>query len=150
MSVAAPAALVEAAHKAAIDEINHAKLCFGLAHKFGGKPMGPGPFPIPDNTVHIATNILDMASRTSPPLFFPHVPSYTKRVTADKFPALRAGHLRGDGGLHRRDAVGGSGGGSDRDVARPVGAARPHDHRRTLAPPPPSPGSAAPAARRGG
>ena len=70
MSVAAPAALVEAAHKAAIDEINHAKLCFGLAHKFGGKPMGPGPFPIPDNTVHIATNILDMASRTSPPCSF--------------------------------------------------------------------------------
>ena len=87
MSVAAPAALVEAAHKAAIDEINHAKLCFGLAHKFGGKPMGPGPFPIPDNTVHIATNILDMASRTFPPPLSPAsppLPSCASRLTSSR------------------------------------------------------------------
>eukprot|EP01044_Picomonas_judraskeda_P002819 COSAG03_NODE_215_length_10494_cov_13.007504_5_plen_347_part_00 len=61
MSVAAPAALVEASNLAGNDEIVHAKLCFGLAHKFGGKPMAPGPFPIPNGTVHIAADILEMA-----------------------------------------------------------------------------------------
>ncbi len=61
MSVAAPAALVEASNLAGNDEIVHAKLCFGLAHKFGGKPMAPGPFPIPNGTVHIAVDILEMA-----------------------------------------------------------------------------------------
>jgi hypothetical protein len=62
MSVAAPAVLVEQAHLAAIDEINHAKLCFGLAAKFTGKQLGPGPFPIPDGTVHVATTMEEMAS----------------------------------------------------------------------------------------
>ena len=62
MSVAAPAALVEAAHLAAIDEINHAKLCFGLAAKFTGKQLGPGPFPIPDGVVEVATNLREMAT----------------------------------------------------------------------------------------
>lgn len=61
MSVAAPAALVEASNLAGNDEIVHAKLCFGLAHKFGGKPMAPGPFPIPDGVVHVAADILEMA-----------------------------------------------------------------------------------------
>jgi hypothetical protein len=61
MSVAAPAALVQASNNAGNDEIVHAQLCFGLAHKFGGKPMAPGPFPIPNGTVHIAPDILEMA-----------------------------------------------------------------------------------------
>jgi hypothetical protein len=61
MSVAAPASLLEAAHLAAMDEIKHAKLCFRLAAKFGERQMGPGPFPIPDGKVEVATNVLQMA-----------------------------------------------------------------------------------------
>lgn len=40
----APADLVEATHRAALDEIEHARLMFGLA---GGAGVGPGPLPLP-------------------------------------------------------------------------------------------------------
>jgi hypothetical protein len=45
MAVGAPADLVEAAHQAALDEVRHAQIAFGLATAFGGAPVGPGSFP---------------------------------------------------------------------------------------------------------
>ena len=48
MSVSAPANLLEGAHLAALDEIKHAKLCFGLAAAYSnGSRAAPGPFPVP-------------------------------------------------------------------------------------------------------
>ncbi len=42
MAVGAPADLVAAAHRAALDEVRHAQIAFGLAGGFGGAPLGPG------------------------------------------------------------------------------------------------------------
>ena len=46
LAVGAPSELVESAHRAAIDEIEHARLCFSLASIYGAKPVGPGPLPL--------------------------------------------------------------------------------------------------------
>jgi hypothetical protein len=43
MSVGAPPDLVAAAHAAAIDEIDHARLAYALASAYGAAPHGPGP-----------------------------------------------------------------------------------------------------------
>ncbi len=42
LGLGAPPELVAGAHAAALDEIEHARLCFGLAARFGGAPVGPG------------------------------------------------------------------------------------------------------------
>src|SRR5688572_22789428 len=49
LAVGAPSELVESAHRAAIDEIEHARLCFSLASIYGGEPVGPGPLSIDAN-----------------------------------------------------------------------------------------------------
>ena len=43
LRLGAPAALVTAAHQAAIDEVNHAELCFELAQRYAGRGLRPGP-----------------------------------------------------------------------------------------------------------
>lgn len=43
MSLGAPATLLEKTQAALADEIQHAKLCFGLASAYGGRDVGPGP-----------------------------------------------------------------------------------------------------------
>lgn len=43
----APADLVDRAGAALRDEVRHAELCFGLAARFGGGALGPGPVAIP-------------------------------------------------------------------------------------------------------
>ncbi len=43
VSLGAPAHLVEAAHRAALEEIEHARLAFALAEAYALTPMGPGP-----------------------------------------------------------------------------------------------------------
>ena len=43
VSLGAPAHLVEAAHRAALEEIEHARLSFALAEAYALTPMGPGP-----------------------------------------------------------------------------------------------------------
>jgi hypothetical protein len=45
MAAGAPADLVEGAHRAALDEIEHARLCFGLASAYAGEAIAPGAFP---------------------------------------------------------------------------------------------------------
>lgn len=43
LALGAPAELVEQAHVAALDEIEHARICFALASAYGGQRVGPGP-----------------------------------------------------------------------------------------------------------
>jgi len=43
LSVAAPAQLIAAAHVAALDELRHTQLCFGLASVYAGVALGPAP-----------------------------------------------------------------------------------------------------------
>jgi hypothetical protein len=47
LAVGAPSALVAAAYEAALDEVRHTRISFGLASAFGGAPVGPGAFPFP-------------------------------------------------------------------------------------------------------
>jgi hypothetical protein len=42
MALGAPPRLVSAAIKAMNDEVEHARLCFGLASAYAGRPIGPG------------------------------------------------------------------------------------------------------------
>lgn len=42
LALGAPPELVEDAHRAALDEIAHAKTCFALASRFAGRAIGPG------------------------------------------------------------------------------------------------------------
>ncbi|HZU99652.1 MAG TPA: ferritin-like domain-containing protein [Planctomycetota bacterium] len=44
MALGAPPRLVELAHRAALDEIVHARLCFALASGYEGRAIGPGAF----------------------------------------------------------------------------------------------------------
>ena len=48
LAAGAPAELVEMAHRAALDEIGHARLCFALASAYAGEAIVPGPFPLGD------------------------------------------------------------------------------------------------------
>lgn len=45
LAVGAPPALLAATHQAAIDEVEHARLGFGLASRYAGRPVAPGRFP---------------------------------------------------------------------------------------------------------
>jgi hypothetical protein len=45
MAVGAPAELLAETTRAALDEIEHARLCFALARRFGAEHDGPGPLP---------------------------------------------------------------------------------------------------------
>jgi len=46
LAAAAPPELVEAAHRAALDEIHHARICFALASRYLGEALGPGPLAV--------------------------------------------------------------------------------------------------------
>lgn len=59
-AVAAPPDLVDLAHRAALDEIQHARLCFALASAYRGEPIGPGPLPLEGDIL----GALDLASIT--------------------------------------------------------------------------------------
>ncbi|WP_224372743.1 ferritin-like domain-containing protein [Hyalangium versicolor] len=45
LALGAPAHLIEKAHWDALDEIRHARLCYGLATAMDGQAQGPAPFP---------------------------------------------------------------------------------------------------------
>jgi hypothetical protein len=46
LAAGAPSELVELAHRAALDEVHHAQLCFTLASAYAGEDTAPGPFPL--------------------------------------------------------------------------------------------------------
>ncbi|CAE7468552.1 unnamed protein product, partial [Symbiodinium pilosum] len=62
MAVGAPADLLAATHEAALDEIRHAKVAFGLAQHFGEDGVAPGPLPV--GAVAVATSLPELAART--------------------------------------------------------------------------------------
>jgi len=47
LSLGAPADLIEAAHRAALDEIRHARMCWSALAAIEGVPRGPSPMSIP-------------------------------------------------------------------------------------------------------
>ena len=55
MAVGAPPELLQDAQQAGLDEIDHARRCFELAHRFSGKSQGPGPLaPVPPRSGGLA------------------------------------------------------------------------------------------------
>lgn len=46
MALGAPPDLLQKTHEAALDEVRHAELSFGLASALAGRSIGPGPLPI--------------------------------------------------------------------------------------------------------
>ncbi|WP_437966274.1 ferritin-like domain-containing protein [Sorangium sp. So ce260] len=46
MAVGAPPQLLEAAHRAALDEVRHARLALAIASAYAGEPVGVGPLPL--------------------------------------------------------------------------------------------------------
>ena len=46
LALGAPAALVEAAQRAGLDEVRHARIAFSIASAYAGKSLGPGPLPV--------------------------------------------------------------------------------------------------------
>lgn len=46
LAVAAPPPLLVSAHRAGLDEIEHARMSFKIASLCAGQPLGPGPLPI--------------------------------------------------------------------------------------------------------
>lgn len=44
VALGAPPELIEAAHQDALDEVRHARLCYGVAASFDGVGHGPAPF----------------------------------------------------------------------------------------------------------
>ena len=66
LAVAAPSHLVELSHRAALQEIEHAKLCFKAAVMIQGKGsevMGPGKFP--EHSLEISSDLREVASSTA-------------------------------------------------------------------------------------
>lgn len=46
MALGAPLELVDGAHRAAREEVAHARACFGMASAYGGVPLEPGALPV--------------------------------------------------------------------------------------------------------
>jgi len=63
MALGAPPHLVDAAHAAARDEVEHARLAFALAARFAQAPVGPGPLPLGD-AVPLRCDLASMAAAT--------------------------------------------------------------------------------------
>ena len=63
LAVGAPPELLEASHRAAIDEILHARLGFALASTYAGSPLGPGPLKI-DRALDAVATLPDMVRAT--------------------------------------------------------------------------------------
>jgi hypothetical protein len=62
LAVGAPADLVAAAHRAAVDEVEHARLCFALAGAYRGEPVAPSPFPFAGR-VEVSADLASIAAR---------------------------------------------------------------------------------------
>jgi hypothetical protein len=62
LSVGAPPELIVASQRASLDEVEHARACFALARRYGGRDVGPGPLSV-DNSVH-TLSLADLAGLT--------------------------------------------------------------------------------------
>lgn len=63
LAVGAPSDLIELAHAAALDEVRHARLMFGLASAYAGTTLGPQVFPF-GGAVPVSDRLADIAART--------------------------------------------------------------------------------------
>ena len=63
MAHGAPLALVEAAQRAAADEVRHARDAFALASRYAGQPVMPGAFPLGD-AVETSPDLAALAAAT--------------------------------------------------------------------------------------
>ena len=63
LAIGAPADLVELAHKAALDEVRHARMAFELATVYAGVAIAPGAFPFAGGVVEVSSDIADIAAR---------------------------------------------------------------------------------------
>jgi hypothetical protein len=59
LALGAPAELVSAAQRAALDEVDHAQACFSLASRYAGRAVGPGELPMPSSLM--LTSLADAA-----------------------------------------------------------------------------------------
>jgi hypothetical protein len=57
LAVGAPSDIVADAQRASLDEIRHARICFGLARRYGSVEAGPGPLRVDD-----ALGVLDLVA----------------------------------------------------------------------------------------
>ncbi|WP_437514855.1 ferritin-like domain-containing protein [Sorangium sp. So ce1099] len=64
LAAGAPAGLVEEAHRAALDEARHARLCFALASAYAGEAIAPGAFPF-DGRVDVSADLASIAARAA-------------------------------------------------------------------------------------
>jgi hypothetical protein len=64
LAAGAPADLVDAAHRAARDEIRHAQLCLSLAGAYAGEPIAPGAFPFAGQ-VEVTSDLASIAARAA-------------------------------------------------------------------------------------
>jgi hypothetical protein len=60
LAVGAPPELVDLAHRAAMDEVRHARLCFALASAYAGHSIAPGPFPF-EGRVDVSADLAAIA-----------------------------------------------------------------------------------------
>jgi hypothetical protein len=63
MAFGAPADLVADAHRAALDEVRHAEICFALVSAYASAPMGPGKLPLP-RQVEVSATLADLVAAT--------------------------------------------------------------------------------------
>lgn len=54
LALGAPPELVAGAHAAALDEIDHARLCYGIASRFAGRTLGPGALAVDDAPIDLS------------------------------------------------------------------------------------------------
>ncbi|KYF62230.1 ferritin-like domain-containing protein [Sorangium cellulosum] len=64
LAAGAPAGLVEEAHRAALDEARHARLCFALASAYAGEAIAPGAFPF-EGRVEVEADLASIAARAA-------------------------------------------------------------------------------------
>ncbi len=62
LAAGAPADLLAETHRAALDEIEHARLCLSLAGAYAGEPVAPAPFPF-DGRVEVSADLPAIAAR---------------------------------------------------------------------------------------
>jgi hypothetical protein len=63
LAVGAPTDLVQGAHRAALDEVEHARDAFALASAYLGRPCGPGALPMP-SSLPLPTTLAELAVET--------------------------------------------------------------------------------------
>ncbi len=64
LRLGAPPELIEQAHRAALDEVRHARQGFAIASALAGHPVGPGPFPIGEQ-LRLSASLAEVAAEAA-------------------------------------------------------------------------------------